>query len=288
MYSEVLSKTVRYSSYFPPDYALSSKAYPVLYLLHGGGPGKDTDLTGPSRIPWFMNTLIAEGGVLPMIIVSPDARRDDTLRHATFYMNDADGAFRWKDMFFQEFMPYIENRYRVLKRPGAPGSLRAIAGISMGGFGALSYAMRHPGLFASAAALSASLRTAFDIEDMDQPEYEKRYGKVLGAKLKGKDRMATQYPDNCPLCLAKAKNAADLAQTRFFFDCGAEDCFVTGASLLHTELRAKKIPHSYLVRPGEHDWEYWRGALPDMLRFISQGFAESLATAASARTAAHR
>ena len=278
MYSDILGKTVRYSSYFPADYALSAKAYPILYHLHGGGPGKDTDLTGASRIPQLMNTLVAEGSVLPMIIVSPDARRDDTLQHATFYMNDADGEFRWKDMFFQEFMPYIEKRYRVLQSPDTGTPLRSIAGISMGGFGALSYALRHPGLFTSAAALSASLRTAFDIEDMDQPEYEKRYGKVLGHSLKGKERMASQYPDNCPLCLAKAGDGAALGQSRLFFDCGAQDEFVTGASVLHTALKAKEVPHSYQVRPGEHDWEYWRGALPDMLRFISQGFAERLAT----------
>lgn len=277
MYSEILGKTVRYSGYFPPNYSLSAQSYPVLYHLHGGGPGRDTDLTGPSRIPHFMDELIAEKSVLPMIIISPDARRDEQVRHATFYMNDVEGVFRWKDMFFQEFIPYIERRYRVLKRPDTGDSLRAVSGISMGGFGALSYGLQRPGFFVAAASLSASLRSAYDLEEMSQPEYERRYAKVLGTGLKGKERVAaTQYPQVCPLCVAEAGDGTEFGKTRFFFSCGGEDEFVCGTSQLHTIFKKKQVAHEYCVHPGEHDWEYWRGELPDMLRFISQAFADAL------------
>ena len=87
-----------------------------------------------------------KGEVKDFLIATPEAR-------STFYINSKDGKERYEDFLLQEFFPYIEKHYRI-----APGRhKRAISGISMGGYGALHLAFRHPEIFSSVSAHSAAL-----------------------------------------------------------------------------------------------------------------------------------
>ena len=86
------------------------------------------------------------GELKDFLIATPDG-------DASFYIDSRDGKQRYEDFLLEEFFPFIEKRYRV-----ATGrDHRAIAGISMGGYGALHLAFRHPQLFASVSAHSAAL-----------------------------------------------------------------------------------------------------------------------------------
>jgi S-formylglutathione hydrolase FrmB len=149
--SKKVTYPVEYSIYLPPDYETSNRSYPVLYLLHG----YSDDETG-----WIQfgeaNSIadrgIANGDFPPCIIVMPDGK-------VTWYSNSIDGKDPWEDMFVDEFIPFIEKQYRIR----ANKEFRAIAGLSMGGNGALLLSMRHPDLFSSCVAMSAGTFTDAEV-----------------------------------------------------------------------------------------------------------------------------
>jgi len=263
--STVLGKPVEYSIYLPPDYETGKRYYPIIYLLHGGEDGEDADWFRFAKINIMLDRLIGSGDIPAVIVVTPDGRRDAANRNNTYYMNDADGVFRWEDMFVQDFVPTLEKQYRAIGTQKA----RAIAGLSMGGYAALAYSMRHPELFVAAAALSAALRTDNQIVSMDQAGYDRRYGKAWGMGLVGEARLNHQYRDYSVLDMVDALPLQNLKATPFYIDCGAEDRFFDGNAILHEKLRDKGVTHAFMSRPGIHDWGYWRSGMEGAVRFVA-------------------
>src|SRR5579863_10400110 len=145
--SRILEDTVRYCVLLPPGYDSSPpKHYPVLYFLHGLGEDEKTLFnTGGWNL---IEDLREQHKIGDFLIVTPEGR-------TTFYVNSADGKVRYSDFFLQEFIPYIETKYRIDRERQA----RAITGISMGGYGALRFAFAHPELFSAVSAQSAALMT---------------------------------------------------------------------------------------------------------------------------------
>src|SRR5210317_1777098 len=107
MDSEILKMERHYAIYLPPDYELSERSYPVLYLLHGGGDDQ-TGWVQFGEVKHIADKAIKEGKATPMIIVMPDANEGQR-----GYFNDMLGNWRYEDFFFDEFMPYVENEYRI-------------------------------------------------------------------------------------------------------------------------------------------------------------------------------
>lgn len=132
--------------YLPPRYAEVRTRYPVVYLLHGykGTSGQWVD--DPSwNIQDEMDKSIASGGA-PMIIVMPDA---NTKAGGSFYTNSiADG--QWEDFITEDLVHEIDTHFRTI----ASARARGISGHSMGGYGALRLAFRHPDVFSTVYALS--------------------------------------------------------------------------------------------------------------------------------------
>ena len=126
----------------PNGYDSSTKRYPVLFLLHGGG---QTHTAFPSR-GWFTR----EAAARDMIVVLPNGGR-------SFFVNAAGlPDARYEDLVARDLVDYVDSHYRTL----ATRESRAIAGISMGGFGSALIALRHPDLFGTAGPLSAPLASA--------------------------------------------------------------------------------------------------------------------------------
>ena len=263
--STVLGKPVEYSIYLPPDYETGKRYYPIIYLLHGGEDGEDADWFRFAKINIMLDRLIGSGDIPAVIVVTPDGRRDAANQYNTYYMNDADGVFRWEDMFFQDFVPTLEKQYRAIGTQKA----RAIAGLSMGGYAAIAYSMRHPELFAASAALSAAFRTDNQIVSMDQAGYDRRYGKAWGKGLAGEARLNRQYRDYSVLDMVDALPLQNLKATPFYIDCGADDRFFDGNAILHQKLRDKGVTHAFMIRPGFHDWNYWRSGMEGAVRFVA-------------------
>ncbi|PZX14374.1 enterochelin esterase-like enzyme [Palleronia aestuarii] len=275
MESEILGKDVEYTIYTPPGFDTDGRTYPVIYLMHGGGDGDNSDWYRFGQADDLFDAMIGSGAVPPFIAVTPDGRRDDTLEYNTYYMNDADGAVRWEDMFVEEFVPFVEETYPVIASEDA----RAIAGLSMGGYAALAYAMKYPDMFAAAVGLSPAVRTDEQIATLDQAGYDRRYGKAWGVGLEGEARLNEAYRANSVFDLADAASPEDIAATKLYIDTGADDVFFDGSVLLHQMLRSEgetertlASDHRFMIREGGHTWDYWRSGLPEAIRFIGGVF----------------
>ncbi|GAB2579169.1 alpha/beta hydrolase-fold protein [Spirosoma areae] len=260
MNSSVLNRGIKFSIYLPPDYYISNRRYPVVYLLHGYGDD-ETSWVQFGEADRLADTGIKSGELPPMIIVMPDGGR-------SFYVNDYQRKVRYEDMFVQEFIPYIDSTFRT--RPQR--EFRAVSGLSMGGFGSLVLAMHHPDLFGACAALSAAVRTDETFMNMPDERYNTAYAPVFSGPAKGEERLTITWKRNSPIILARSAPESDLTKVRWYLDCGDDDALTVGNSMLHLTLLDRKIPHEYRVRDGAHTWAYWRASLPDALKFMAESF----------------
>ena len=165
-------------------------------------------------------------------------------------------------------MPAIEKTYRIK----AEKKYRGVAGLSMGGYGTLLYALKYPELFAAAAPLSAAVFDDDAMVGMADKNFEITFGQLFGRGLKGKDRLNKAWYDNAILKIVETKSADDLKKVRYWIDCGDDDFLTKGNCLLHILLTDKKVPHEYRVRDGAHSWTYWRTGITDALQFIGDSF----------------
>lgn len=258
--SNILNKEVAYSIYLPYDYETSQRTYPVVYLFHGFGDNHGSWIQY-GEVNRYADKAIAEGIIPPMIIVMPEG---DT----SWYINSFVDNIHYEDFFVKEFMPSIEKKYRIK----AQKRYRGIAGLSMGGYGTLIYALKYPDLFAAAAPLSAGIFTDDDLVSMADDKYKKRMGHLLGNGLKGKERLTKAWYDNSILKLVEKETPANLSKVRYWIDCGDDDWLTKGNCLLHLALADKNVPHEFRVRNGVHSWSYWRTGITDALQFIGQSF----------------
>jgi S-formylglutathione hydrolase FrmB len=254
--SKLVGYPVEYSVYLPADYETSNRSYPVLYLLHG----YSDDETG--WIQYGEANMIADKGISngdypPCIIVMPDGK-------VTWYANSFDGKDPWEDMFIKEFIPFIEQQYRIRQQK----QFRAIAGLSMGGNGALMLSMRHTDLFSSCVAMSAGTFT--DEEILASNTYDRYFGDIYGPK--NGNSVSEHWKAYSPLYLLDSVDKEKLKSVRYYIDCGDDDFLYKGNAALHVKMRDLGIPHEFRVRNGSHEWSYWRTGLYDGLKFISQEF----------------
>ena len=255
--SAILGQPVAYCVLLPPSYdTQKTRRYPVLYFLHGLGDNEQMFLRSGG---WSLVQDLWERRQLgEFLIVTPAGG-------SSFFINSRDGRRRYEDFFLREFLPAIENRYRV--RAGR--EFRAIAGISMGGYGALHMAFRRRDLFGSASAHSAVLIEKLPALAASNSPASGRFqifGNVFGAPI---DRAF--WDANSPLTLART---ADLARLKIYFDCGSEDDygFHAGAQALHNTLSSRRVSHEFHLYPGGHNWLYFGEHLPASLRFHSRAF----------------
>jgi enterochelin esterase-like enzyme len=258
--SAVLGRDVSYAVYLPPDYESSTRRYPVVYLLHGY-TDNESGWIQFGEINLAADQAIAAREIPPMIIVMPDGG-------VAWYINDLQGKVRYEEMFVHEFIPHIDASYRT--RPSR--EFRGLAGLSMGGWGTLVHALRHPELFAACAAFSAAVWPDEEVLGMKQDTWDKVVGPVLGVGFAGKDRLTPHFRKHSPLDLAKSLSEESLKKVRYYIDCGDDDFLIRGNCALHLLLTDRKIPHEFRVRDGAHTWSYWRTGIVDGLKFIGQSF----------------
>lgn len=258
--SSLLNRQVKYSVYLPPDYYVSNRRYPVVYLLHGLGDN-ETGWVQFGEADRIADAGIKSGDLPPMIIVMPNAG-------VTWYVNDYQNKVRYEDMFVQELIPHIDSMFRTRTER----EYRALSGLSMGGFGSLTLAMHHPELFSACAALSAAVRTDETFASIPAERYDTVYAPIFSGPAKGQERLTLTWKRNSPITLARSAPESDLTRVRWYLDCGDDDALTVGNAMLHIALLERKIPHEYRARDGAHTWSYWRTGLPDALKFIGQSF----------------
>ena len=255
MRSEILEMERRYAVYLPPDYNISERSYPVLYLLHGSGDDQ-TGWVQFGEILYIADKAIKEGKATPMIVVMPDA---DSGRRG--YTNTPDEEWRYEDFFFRELMPHVEQKFRIKGEK----RYRAISGLSMGGGGTFYYALHQPELFSSACPLSASTGPL-------NRDGLQNYMNRRGIEATNEEEMNEWYENYSVLHMVRNISEDELKTVRWFIDCGDDDFLYEGNSLVHIAMEKRNIPHEYRVRDGAHNWTYWRESLPKVLEFVSDAF----------------
>jgi S-formylglutathione hydrolase FrmB len=255
--SKILSRPVPYCIVLPPSFdADKARTFPVLYFFHGLGDNEQFFVHSGA---WnLLEDMRDKGELQDFLIATPDAR-------STFYINARDGQERCEDFLLQEFFSYVEKHYRV----AAGRANRAISGISMGGYGALYLAFRHPQLFSSVSAHSAALIEKLPTFLAGALPNSPR-ARVLGGAF-GNPPDPVFWQAHNPIVIARTAN---LAHLNIYFDCGDQDDFgfEAGAIALDKVLTSRQIPHEFHIYPGRHDASYFAEHLPASLEFHSRHF----------------
>jgi len=237
-HSESLNRDMPYRVVLPHGYKSGTKRFAVLYLLHGLY-GNYTDWTTRTKLQEYSHSVA-------LLIVMPDAGD-------SWYTNSATvPGDKFEDYIVKDLVPEIDARFRT--KPSR--SARAVPGIFMGGYGALKFALKYPRLFAFAGSLSGGLDAPLQLEGR-VPEYREKL-------------LATFGPTGDP-----ARAANDLFQLLnqevspfpyLYIACGTEDGFLPINRDFVSSLPSRKIAYEYHETPGGHTWNYWDGAIQDLLR----------------------
>ena len=255
--SKVLDRAVRYCVVLPPGYDQNKmRKYPVLYFFHGLGDNEQMFIHGGAFN--LVQDLWERKAIGEFLIVTPAAG-------ASFYINSHNGKVRYEDFLVEEFLPRIEARYRI----SSGRASRGVSGVSMGGYGALHLALRHPELFTAVAAHSPAL-----IEEFHAFVAPGAGGGMRARLLEetfGSPPDPAFWARQSPLTLAKTARFGGL---KIYFDCGDHDDygFEDGAKSLDRILTARQVPHEAHIYPGRHDWEYFAEHLPASLEFVWRAF----------------
>ena len=248
--SKLLNATLPYNVILPADYRTSKTTrYPVLYLLHGLG-GHYSD--------WLTRTNMADyAAQYRMIVVMPEG-------NDSWYVDGAAGVNdKYESYILKELMPDVDKRYRTIQaRYG-----RAVAGLSMGGYGAIKYGLKYPSTFTFAGSVSGAFGvTRYTEKEMTGAGWEpflKIFGPVESDTRKANDIFE----------IARALTPGRIASLPYFyFDCGTEDAaqhFNPNRELSQLFIE-KKIPHEFRELPGNHSWSYWDQQVKEVLRIAAE------------------
>ena len=287
--------------YLPPGYDSSDKAYPVIYFLHGFG-GDERSLVGEvgeQLVTFLIDGMIGSGALKEMIIVMPDASNS---YGGSFYLN-SELTGNYEDYVAVELVDYIDGKYRTI--PHREG--RAVAGASMGGYGSMTLAMKHPQTYSAVASLSPPLgfeavwaemlpeALAENPDGMGGPNSEQytSYIYALSAALSpnldnppffvdlpfeypsGKviEEVRQRWLVSDPLTMLSNDSAPLMTMKGIYIDVGDEDLpgFKAAADAFHEELTAMGIQHTYHVYQGGHSDNPVVRAV-DLLTFLSDLF----------------
>jgi S-formylglutathione hydrolase FrmB len=236
-HSAALNRDMPYRAIVPANIPPYQKL-PVIYLLHGGGGGF-RDWSNYSDITGY-----AERG---LILVMPEG-------NSSYYTNSADHPQdRYEDYIVHDLIADVEQRFPV----AADRSHRAIAGPSMGGFGAVVLALKHPDLFIFAGGLSSALDVPsrpFSIKRIGQ---YRQHSSIFGP-WGSQSRRASD-----PFVLVRS---ADPAQAPYLFlACGDQEGLLPTNRRFATMLDAQHFRYEFHIAAGGHDWNQWNRDVPYLM-----------------------
>lgn len=256
--------------------------WPVLYLLHGLG-GRETDWVKLGGIEATLDALISDGQIRPAVVVMPDG-------DSSWYVDSGGvgGPGDYERMVIDELIPQIEASYAIR----ADRDRRMIAGLSMGGYGALRLALAHPDLFGSVAGMSAAIWQNIPAGDLDlSPEKLDLIAKT-GYFHTSPDGNVTTDETLAPtgrhfhgafgtpfdarrfnklnvFTLLRAQ-IADGRLPRIYLTVGDDDGHQLwrGSIAFFDTLRAAGQDASLRITDGDHTWQLWRVSIRDVLIFL--------------------
>lgn len=231
----------------PAGYQATDAPRPVVYLLHGAGDNERG---------WCDRTPVQEmADTHSVIIVTPGTGT------SWYFDSPEDKNFQFETFVSSELVKFVDDGYRTIPKRES----RALAGNSMGGHGAMFLAIRHRDVFSAAAPMSGGMDIrAADPKVGSFPELwdiKLRLGSIQTHPERWDELTVINLADNL-------KNG-DLTIS---LDCGTGDFFLNTNRQLHAKLCVKGIDHHYSEHPGEHNWDYWKLALPRQMAILHQHF----------------
>lgn len=226
--------------FWAPPIGAAAGPMPLVILLHGAGAsGWSWPLSGGAHLT--TGRLVETEEIAPVALIMPS---DGMWGDGSGYVPHADADYeRWIVDEVPQAAALVDDRVNA-------SSPAFIAGLSMGGFGALRLGAKYPDRFRAISAHSAVTTLGRLAEVIEEP--------LGGVPSFGQ-------PDGTALHWLEV-NAARLPPLRF--DCGTSDHLLPGNRALHAALESRGIEHAYEEFPGGHDWTYWRLHLADALRFF--------------------
>ena len=242
--SKMMKREMPYRVVLPSDYSApqSAKRYPVVYLLHGLSGHYDN---------WTDRTKLAESDAgRGFIIVTPEGENG-------WYTDSASTPDdKYESYILRELIPEIDKRFRTIPDRGN----RAIAGLSMGGFGAVKFGLKYPEMFSLAGSFSGALGAA----SITEKQFPGAIGKTIDA-IFGVDGSDTRK-SNDPFDLIRRATSDKIKAFPFLYlDCGTEDFLFKNNQEFIALLLEKDVPHEFRHLPGGHNWTYWNSQVEEFL-----------------------
>jgi putative tributyrin esterase len=250
--STLMAREMPYRIVLPVGYSdpqNSTKRFPVVYLLHG--------LTGHYN-NWTDKTKIAEiSASQNLIIVTPEGD-DGWYSDSATKPND-----KYESYLVKELIPEIDKKFRTI----ADREHRSIAGLSMGGYGAIKFGLKYPDTFSLAGSFSGAIGAA----SITEKEIPGAIGRSIDA-IFGLGGSATRKA-NDPFDLIRSATAERIKSFPFLYvDCGTEDFLFPNNRDFVALLLEKNVPHEYRQLPGGHNWTYWGAQVQEFLELANVRF----------------
>jgi S-formylglutathione hydrolase FrmB len=241
--SKLMAREMPYRVILPDDYSASaSKRYPVVYLLHG--------LTGHFD-NWVDKTKLVEySKAFGFILVTPEGNDG-------WYTDSVSSPTeKYESYIIKELIPEIDRNWRTV----ADRDHRAIAGLSMGGYGSIKFGLKYPEMFSLVGSFSGALGAA-DFSAANAGNIGKSINVIYGP-LDSETRKANDI-----FGIARSLTPERIAVLPFIYlDCGTEDFLIKNNRDFVTILNEKKVPHEYRELPGKHDWTFWNSQVLEFLQ----------------------
>lgn len=217
--------------------------FPVLTLLHG---------LSDDHTAWVRRTSIERHFAnLNLMVVMPNGGR-------SFYADSqANAKDAYETYITQDLNAWVGRTFRCK----TSGKSRMMAGLSMGGYGAVKLALKHPDLYCGALSFSGALGANSPFESPKaQANWRAEFGPIWGKEKRGSGNDLSHLVRTCQ------KNKRPLLR----LDCGTSDFLIEENRGLHGYLESQGYPHEYEEHPGAHDWGYWDNAIVRAIPFIKK------------------
>ena len=250
--SKLMAREMPYRVILPAGYeANKTQKFPVLYLLHG--------LTGHYD-NWSDKTKLKEfAASYNLIIVTPEGN-DGWYTDSGSVPND-----KYESYVVQELIPEIDTKFRTF----ADREHRAVAGLSMGGYGSLKFGLKYPEKFVVIGSFSGALGAAsWSVKTLGN-NWKALTDSIAG--VYGEDDSQTRKDNDIYKIVREISPEKAKTLPFIYVDCGTEDFLIQQNRDFAALLVEKKIPHEFRQLPGKHDWAYWDSQVQEFLR-VSQKF----------------
>ncbi|MFA5832760.1 MAG: alpha/beta hydrolase family protein [Bacteroidota bacterium] len=252
LFSPSLNSFTKYYAILPDGYSKVQERYPVLYLLHG--------LTG-NYTNWVKySNIVRYAKEYQLIIVTPDGKNG-------WYTNShTQQNAKYEDQIMNDLIPNVEKKYRTIQSKFS----RAIAGLSMGAYGAIKFGLKYPDKFFFVGGMSPAIQFPKSLEDSAIIARRSKESTLNLQDIFGTVRNESWEEDDVFSLVDKSTSTS---LPYFYLSIGSQDGILELVDLTHNfaaALRRKKIAFEMHETAGAHEWKFWDKEIEIILKRIAE------------------